>query len=681
MKTLVATLLAFVMLAAHAEPRIIYVSPNGLDTNHGDTVDALEDNKGPFQTLHRAVESLNEDSRSEGAIIRILPGTYTLDTTLSLDAATSGTEAAPIIIEGVGPDPIRLMAGRFIEGFTSLTDETILGQIDPAARDHVLVTDLKAQGITEYGNANGRGLELFFNGDPMQIARWPNEGFTKIVEEAGGEKFKVHGQPGDKIGIWVYDGDRPSRWVNEKDPWLNGYWFWDWSSQYQSIDVIDTEAKTIKVKEPYHNYGYRKGQWYYALNMLSEIDMPGEWYLDREAGMLYFWPPSDIDTAEVYVSQLGNAIVLDNASHVTLKNLIIEGARSTVIRGTGGESNRVIACTVRNSGSTGIYLSGGTDHQVIGCDVYEVGASGIVLQGGQRETLTPANHLAENNHIHHYARWDRMYRPGIGISGVGIKIRHNLIDNAPHMAIQFGGNDHLMEYNEIHSVCYESNDAGAIYSGRDWTQRGTVIRYNYMHHVTGFEDRGCVGVYLDDMFCGTHIHGNLFYKVHRAAFIGGGRDITYENNLFVDCPKALHIDARALGWAASTVPTTMMDRLKAMPYESDVWKERYPRLPNILNEEYAAPEGNLIARNILIGDNWNDINKVAAPYIELKDNITDTDLDINNRDEVTAQKTPRATDFEVVMPQGFEFKPLPKEKMGLYESDNRASWPVEHEVK
>ena len=107
----------------------------------------------------------------------------------------------------------------------------------------------------------------------------------------------------------------------------------------------------------------------------------------------------------------------------------------------------------------------------------------------------------------------------------------------------------MIEFNEIHNVCYESNDAGAIYTGRNWTMRGTVIRNNYLHHISGFEGRGCVGVYLDDMFCGTEISGNLFYRVTRAAMIGGGRDCLVKNNLFVDCKPALHIDARALGWA------------------------------------------------------------------------------------------------------------------------------------
>jgi hypothetical protein len=103
-----------------------------------------------------------------------------------------------------------------------------------------------------------------------------------------------------------------------------------------------------------------------------------------------------------------------------------------------------------------------------------------------------------------------MYHPGISLTGVGNRAANNLIHSAPHMAIYFSGNEHVIEYNEIHHVSFESNDAGAIYAGRDWTMRGNVIRHNYLHDITGFENRGCVGVYLDDMFASAAIYGNVF---------------------------------------------------------------------------------------------------------------------------------------------------------------------------
>ena len=258
-----------------------------------------------------------------------------------------------------------------------------------------------------------------------------------------------------------------------------------------------------------------------------------------------------------------------------------------------------------------------------------------------------------------------MYTPAISVEGVGNRVTHNLIHDAPHMAIFFGGNDHVIEFNEVHDVCLESNDAGAIYAGRDWTMRGTAIRHNYLHDITGFRGRGCVGVYLDDMFCGTQIYGNVFYRVTRAAFIGGGRDCTVENNIFVDCRPALHVDARALGWAKDSVNTTMAQRLKAVPYTSQLWQERYPGLVKILQEEPAVPKGNVVAHNISWGGRWDEVEGKAQPYLTLSDNCVAADPLF----QAPPPKTFRLQEGSPAYQLGF--KPIPFEKIGLYESEYR----------
>lgn len=206
-----------------------------------------------------------------------------------------------------------------------------------------------------------------------------------------------------------------------------------------------------------------------------------------------------------------------------------------------------------------------------------------------------------------------MYRPAIALNGVGNKARHNFIHDAPHQAIAFSGNDHLIEFNRIERVCLESNDAGAIYSGRDWTWRGTIIRFNLFRDIVGFQNKGCMGVYLDDMLCGTTVFGNIFVNVTRAAFIGGGRDNIVENNVFVDCEPAVHVDARAMGWASYNVETTMKERLMAVPYKQPPWSEKYPQLVNILEDEPAAPKGNIVRRNICVGGRWLNIEEKAKP--------------------------------------------------------------------
>ncbi len=189
---------------------------------------------------------------------------------------------------------MRLSGGKVLAGFRHVRDPNILRRFDSNARDKIWQTNLQAQGVTEYGEPSGgfrqpagAFVELFFNDKPMRIARWPNQGFVNIVETAGNEPFEIRGIKGDKVGRFIYQGDRPKRWIGEKDVWLHGYWFWDWADQRLKVDAIDAENRVISLVSPPHYYGYRKGQWYYAFNVLAELDEPGEWYVDREKGILY----------------------------------------------------------------------------------------------------------------------------------------------------------------------------------------------------------------------------------------------------------------------------------------------------------------------------------------------------------------------------------------------------------
>jgi hypothetical protein len=235
-------------------------------------------------------------------------------------------------VRGVGDGEIRLIGGRQIPpaAFKPVSDAAVLARLDPAARGKVLQADLKAIGVTNLGEVapNGKKAEVFFNGKPLVLARWPNDDFVKVGDLLGDKPMKTHGIPGNQVGKFTCEGDRPNRWVGEKDPWVHGYWFWDWSEQYQRVESIDPGQHAIALAPPHHTYGYRKGQRYYALNLLAELDSPGEWYLDRQQGMLYLWPPEPIEKADVIFSVLESPLVsLNGAAHVVLDGLTLEATR------------------------------------------------------------------------------------------------------------------------------------------------------------------------------------------------------------------------------------------------------------------------------------------------------------------------------------------------------------------
>ena len=646
----------------------LFVATTGRDSHPG-TSDQ------PFATLARAQNAIREMKAQGGEAVGgvtvwIEAGTYFLRDALTLTREDSGTEAAPVVYRAVVGQEVRLVGGKKVTGFGPVTDPEILARLPESVRKDVVCADLKGAGLRDYGEvaAQGKRLELFFQDKAMQLARWPNEGFVRVVDVKGATPMTTHGIKGTREGKFVYAEDRPNAWGAEQDVWLHGYWFWDWSDSFERVAAVDTEKRIISTTPPYHNYGYRKGQRYYALNVLAELDQPGEWYLDREQGMLYFLPPVRNAKVEVVLSELPHLFVLEDCSWVTLRDLVLEATRSTAVTVSGGQGNRVAGCTIRNTGSWAVRLSGGQQNAVLGCDIYETGEGGVALSGGDRRTLIHARHRAENNHIHHFGRIYRTYRPGVSINGVGHFVRHNVIHDGPHNAIQLGGNDHTIEFNEVYQVCFETGDVGAFYMGRDWTARGTVLRHNYFHDIKGPGLHGAMAVYLDDSASGISIIGNIFYRAGRAMFIGGGRDNLVENNVFVDCPASLHVDARGVGWMKYHVEPggTLPKRLSDMPYKEALWRDKYPGLVNILDDAPGLPKGNVVRHNISYGGTWLDVEAKALPLIAFEDNLVDTDphfVDLETQDFRLRTDSPAFA---------LGIKRIPVQKIGLYADEYRS---------
>jgi len=76
-------------------------------------------------------------------------------------------------------------------------------------------------------------MELFCDGQPLTPARWPNEGFVHAKSVL---------QNDAKGAVFTYDGDRPNRWKQAKDPWVFGYWKWQWADSRDPVQALDTAA-------------------------------------------------------------------------------------------------------------------------------------------------------------------------------------------------------------------------------------------------------------------------------------------------------------------------------------------------------------------------------------------------------------------------------------------------------
>jgi len=672
----------------------VHVSPSGADTNTGSR-------SKPFASLERARNAVRESKATgktprSGLTVWLHGGDYFRTNAFELTAADSGTPDAPIVWRACKNERVRLLGGRALTGFQPVADAAVRSRLNESARNHVVQINLRALGLSDFGELKSRGFgrptavahcELFFDHRPMTLARWPNEGeFTKIAGYPAGHKDEHGGQLGALTNGFFYSGDRPRRWQETSDLWAHGYWAYDWANSYEKIAALDVGQRLVKTAPPLGHYGFRKDQRIYFLNVLEELDQPGEWFLDRKSGVLYFWPPfTKTPAPETLLSLLDQPLLkLTGVSNIAFRGLTLEATRANAVEIRGGASNRIAGCLIRNIGDSGVVVEGGIGHGVVSCDIFDTGDGGVSLAGGDRRTLTPGGHFAENCHFQRQGRWSKCYVPAVLMSGVGMRAAHNLIHDHPHCAILYTGNDHLIAFNEIHRIALETGDVGAIYSGRDYTFRGNKIRHNFIHH-TGGVGMGSMGVYMDDCVSGTEVFGNVFFKVHWAMFIGGGRDHRVENNLFVDCDPAVRMDARGLDrspvWRGM-VEDYMRGKLIEVPLE--LYRERYPDMKS-LDRHYGLPggpaitgdafngvpaEGNALLRNACAGK-WLDAGWHAKPeMLRLENNFTNAAAslapDINDRSS--------ARDFVLKKDSpawALGFERIPVERIGLREDECR----------
>lgn len=686
----------------------IHVAVSGNDSNSGSVA-------SPVKTLGRALELARARRKAgEGMAITLHEGIYEFAKGIELAAADSGTADAPLVIRAAEGETVSLSGGRRIAQLNKVQDPAVLARLQPEARAHVRQVDLAAAGITDFGRLASRGfarkivpsaLEVFCDGEALTLARWPNAGedarIAGVVEQ---KKSEWSEEVGTLEGGFLYAGDRPNHWQDTDDLWVHGYWGYDWANSHEKVVELDRARRSIKTAPPHGNYHFKTGQRFFFENVLEELDAPGEYYVDRKTGILYLWPPAGVQ--ETIVSVLEQPLIeFKDCRHVELRGLTLECGRASGVVITGGEGVRIVGCCIRNMGNGAVTINGGTGHAVRACEMSGNGDGGVSVTGGDAKTLTPARHEIVNNHIHHYARVSRCYTCAVNASGVGIRIAHNTIHDAPHTAIIFFGNDMVVEYNEIYSVCQEVGDAGAIYTGRSFARRGNKIRHNYIYGLLGV-GLGTSGIYLDDGTSGQEVRGNIVWGGD-GIWLGGGRDNVIENNLFIDCTAAIQFDGRLSSdspiW--SGMRENMKRELAEMNYLQEPYISHYPELVNMrryMGADVPVPCGNnRTANNLCLGGNWlrgtmnaeaeAELDKADKPgmaigmsggdasMLGLADNLVLTsrgadDGEANAR--VAEVLSLDAGGWRVATGAGVPhgFKPLPIEKIGLQLDGERRQW-------
>jgi hypothetical protein len=259
----------------------------------------------------------------------------------------------------------------------------------------------------------------------------------------------------------------------------------------------------------------------------------------------------------------------------------------------------------------------GERHVIQGCEIYNTGSGGIFLGGGSKRLLTPGNNVVTDCRIHDFSRRNKMGASGVVVDGCGQQIVHNEIYNADQHAIFVHGNEHRFEFNHIHHVALNANDASAWYLGRDPSDQGNVVRHNFFHDVGRPDRKWMMGVYCDDATAGVLIEGNVFYHVASfgTVYSNGGHDIVVRNNLFIEgYGPAYQLKSMWYDFAQDGIPYYFGEKglytkrlLRAVNIKAPPYSERYPRLRDWLDlmpdgKTYVGmrPQRNVFDRNVLV---------------------------------------------------------------------------------
>ncbi len=682
-----------------------YVAKNGSDLNCGTK-------EQPFETVEKAqseVRKLIEKGLEEPVSVIVGAGEYKTDG-LVFTEADSGAADFPITYEADGEvilnGGITLNACDF-EALDDAEKERLYGD----AKENVVKVDLKKYGLTrtDWGEISAVGshgtahkyddavispmsCELFFNDERMNVARYPNAGYihteepvregvcaepTGQIRRKAEEWAAIRNPLGDIRKIDAETNERVKKWKTQENVWEFGYPKYGWADESSPVVSINTETREMETKYV-SIFGIKEHAPYYFFNVFEELDVPGEWFLDRENGILYLYPTSDLETAKIILSITSkNLIKMENVDHLTVKGFTFMGTRTDAIDAVGNNIT-IDGCEIKNVSGWAAKISG-MNCCVKNCSIHHTGEGGVKITGGDRATLTPSGNVITNNHIYSIAKIYQTYRPGVDIDGVNCVVSHNCIHDSAHQAMMFHGNDHIIEYNEMYDVCQVADDSSAIYSGRDYTVCGNVIRYNYFHDMKSDADNhiGIFGMYCDDNLGACTTFGNVFYRCQSALLLHGGHDQVFKNNLIIDaCPKSqFSIRFHPYGYWPTLVKggcNNQVDHhwrcLDKVPWESDLWRERYPHIAEYLTwdpeHEQRFPHYCDISNNIIINHKPIDILFAANLYHFkniVKNNIEFADrcfAGIPEGDKLDLSNNR----FKEIIP---DFEDLPFEKMGL----------------
>ncbi len=505
---------------------VVYVSPQGSDAWSGRTAAPGKDGSdGPLATLHKAVEWSRQQTAGQPRRIELQAGEYYLDRAVDL-----GPDDAGLTIEAAQGAEVVLCGGRQIGGW------------------HREGENLWAADLPDVKERKWDFRMLAVADRLCPRARLPREGsFTHLTEfkvpwmSTTGGGWKRKPTP-EELTTMKYRPEDLGPWLDVRNAEVTVYHMWDES--VVGILRNDTENHELTFSTP---GGHPPGAFgvlaYVVWNVREGLTQAGQWYLDRTAGKVVYWPlpGEDLTTAKVLAPTVESLVRIRGADgrpvrDITLRSLTLTITNTPLVAGGFGAGNfpgaielhraedcRLAGLTIKNVAGQGLRASSLRSCTIEDCQVHDTGACGLKFDG---------QCLVRNNQVHHVGR---IYPSAIAVWGGGkngqvCQIEHNTVHDTPYTAIACGGDDHRIEANRICRAMQVLHDGAGIYI--TFCKR-IVLRGNYIHDIVDTGGYGASAYYLDEQAEDCLVEGNLSVRVARPSHNHMAKRNTLRNNVFV----------------------------------------------------------------------------------------------------------------------------------------------------
>lgn len=560
-----------------AKPLVLHVASEGQDHWSGKLAQPNRTRSdGPWATLGHALEeirSLRQRTPPEAmppVTVLLYRGTYALNDPIVLTAADSGTENSPLkLLAAPGEHPV-LSGGRRIVNWkeTSLNGRAVWAADLPAVR-----------------SGDWYFHQLWVDGQRRPRARHPNQGYLAIAAtpDQDGDWTKGQARFQYKAGDLaaqpaLQDAELivMSKWIESRVPL---------QAIQEAERMVSLGKRSVFKMEP--------GDLYYAENAPAWLDAPGEWYLDRAAGTLYYLPLAGEDprAREIIAPVLPQVLQMNGqperglfVEHVQWEGITFAhtewyypDSRSNpntaipadppadpavggfsqaaigvpaAIRGDGVRFVTFSGCRLAHLGGYALDLRRGCrNNRVIGCDISDLGGGGIKI--GETAIRESTTEVSGRNEIADCQVHDggRIFHSAIGIwigQSPGNQIVHCHIHDFYYTGISIGwtwgygraiATNNLVEGNYVHHIGRRADGDGPIMSDMAGIytlglQRGTEIRNNLWHDMAATRYGGW-GIYFDEGTTGILAENNVVYRTTHGGFHQHyGKENTVRNNIF-----------------------------------------------------------------------------------------------------------------------------------------------------